>query len=71
MAPFPAVLGDAMYENRILARSLGGNSTAVHLSPSQGNILQVLAVSFSTISVASAILAFYWFVKMRRSFRHE
>jgi G protein-coupled receptor GPR1 len=71
MAPFSSAIVDTMYENRALARGLGGNSTGVHLSPSQGNTLQVLAVSFSTISVASAILAFYWFVKMRRSFRHE
>lgn len=54
-------------------RSLGSsNFTGEEMvPPSEGNILQILALTFATISVASAILAFYWFVKMRRSFRHH
>ncbi|KAL3427256.1 plasma membrane g-protein coupled receptor [Phlyctema vagabunda] len=54
-------------------RSLGNDTTEQTevVSPSEGNTLQVLALVFSAISVASAILAFYWFIRMRRSFRHD
>lgn len=41
------------------------------ISDAQSRVLQILALTFSVFSVASAILAFYWFMKMRRSFRHE
>ncbi|KAI9894985.1 MAG: hypothetical protein M1814_000207 [Vezdaea aestivalis] len=39
--------------------------------PHQTYILRILATTASAFSVASAIIAFYWFVKMRRSFRHH
>ncbi|QSZ30226.1 hypothetical protein DSL72_004748 [Monilinia vaccinii-corymbosi] len=41
------------------------------ISESEGSILQILALTFATVSVASSFLAFYWFVRMRRSFRHD
>ncbi|KIN00413.1 hypothetical protein OIDMADRAFT_42327 [Oidiodendron maius Zn] len=50
-------------------RHAGANSSS--LTPSQQNALQCLALTFATISVASAVLAFCWFVRMRRSFRHD
>jgi G protein-coupled receptor GPR1 len=52
---------------------MNGNHTsiALEISPADEKILQILALVFSVISVASSILAFYWFIKMRRSFRHE
>ncbi|TVY83600.1 G protein-coupled receptor GPR1 [Lachnellula suecica] len=71
MPPFSNAIATTMYETRIETRGLGGNLTGPNFSPSQGNTLQVLALLFSTISVASAMLAFYWFVKMQRSFRHD
>lgn len=53
-------------------RNLSSNITAGEfISPAEGNTLQILALTFATISVASAILAFYWFIKMRRTFRHD
>lgn len=52
-----------------VAPSIVGTSQTV--TKHQGYILQCLALSFSVISVASAVLTFYWFTKMRRSFRHE
>ena len=66
----------AMLEIQLQTRALsglGGNTTSVALEITlkQENVLQILALVFSVISVASAILAFYWFMKMRRSFRHE
>ncbi|KAE9371195.1 hypothetical protein N431DRAFT_409675 [Stipitochalara longipes BDJ] len=63
-----------MLEVRIQSRGLGGNTTtspAPEISPADENILQILALVFSIISVTSSILAFYWFIKMRRSFRHD
>ncbi|KAK3940318.1 G protein-coupled glucose receptor regulating Gpa2-domain-containing protein [Diplogelasinospora grovesii] len=33
--------------------------------------LTILSLAFSSVSVISTLVAFYWFVKMRRSFRHE
>jgi len=73
MAPLSPDIAAAMFEMRVQTRGLGGNdtSTAMLISPAEGNILQILALVFSIISVASSILAFYWFIKMRRSFRHE
>ncbi len=34
-------------------------------------VLTTLSLSFGLVSVMSTLLAFYWFVKMKRSFRHE
>lgn len=59
-------------ESRGLGGSNGNNtSSAPSLSDGQKNTLQILALTFSTVSVASSVLTFYWFLKMRRSFRHE
>lgn len=38
---------------------------------SQARVLLIIALTISTFSVASSLLTFYWFIKMRRSFRHE
>jgi hypothetical protein len=73
MPPLSSGTEDAGFGLRLEARGLSGNSTPIasSITLSEGNTLQILALIFSTISVASAILAFYWFIKMRRSFRHE
>jgi len=73
MAPLLTYIVNTMYEVSIQTRRLANNDTAKApaLTASQENSLQILALTFATISVASAILAFYWFIKMRRSFRHE
>jgi G protein-coupled receptor GPR1 len=54
-------------------RDLGTNTSGNASTPTfeERNTLQVLALVFSAISVASSVIAFYWFVKMRRTFRHE
>ncbi|CAG8961677.1 hypothetical protein HYFRA_00006215 [Hymenoscyphus fraxineus] len=54
-------------------RALGDNSTgtAINLKNEERVILQYIALTFSAVSVASSILAFFWFVRMRRSFRHD
>ena len=73
MAPLSSGIAAAVLEMRIESRGLGNKTSvpAPEISPSDENILQILALVFSIISVASSILAFYWFIKMRRSFRHE
>jgi G protein-coupled receptor GPR1 len=76
MAPLSSGIAAAMLETRIESRGVGGVngnhiSIALEISPADEKILQILALVFSVISVASSILAFYWFIKMRRSFRHE
>ncbi|KAF4636171.1 hypothetical protein G7Y89_g1921 [Cudoniella acicularis] len=70
MAPFPTSTLDGV---QLDMRSLTQNSTGTtpNITPHDGYILQCIALTFATISVASAILAFYWFVKMRRTFRHD
>ncbi|TVY86891.1 G protein-coupled receptor [Lachnellula willkommii] len=73
MAPLSSAIVETMYKTQIIARDLSDNSTISRdpYTVSQQTTLQILALTFSTVSVASAILAFYWFVKMRRSFRHD
>ncbi|KAK0120766.1 hypothetical protein ONS96_010968 [Cadophora gregata f. sp. sojae] len=79
MAPLSSgLLADVMVrasihlESRGLGGSDGNNtSSAPSLSDDQKNTLQILALTFSAISVASSVLTFYWFLKMRRSFRHD
>jgi hypothetical protein len=40
-------------------------------SAHQQFVTKVLAVSSSSISLATAIVTGYWFVRMRRNFRHQ
>ncbi|TAQ91578.1 hypothetical protein B7494_g52 [Chlorociboria aeruginascens] len=56
------------------ARGLGdehSSDTSPTFTDSQKETLEILALAFSTVSIASAILAFYWFMKMQRTFRHD
>lgn len=48
------------------------NSTQSNV-PSEQELVAVMYISLSaaSISVLAALCAFYWFVRMRRSFRHE
>lgn len=34
-------------------------------------VLNILSLTFASISILSTLLALYWFGRMRRSFRHE
>jgi G protein-coupled receptor GPR1 len=70
MAPLSTHLVHAIYKGSFYTRGLS-DDLSQNLSVSQQTTLQCLALAFSIVSVVSAILAFYWFVKMRRSFRHE
>lgn len=41
------------------------------LTTSQLKTLKLVSLSVACISISSALVAFYWFVRIRRSFRHE
>ncbi|KAH6676735.1 G protein-coupled glucose receptor regulating Gpa2-domain-containing protein [Halenospora varia] len=69
MAPFSPSVNKIQLDMRGLSQNVTGITPAV--TPHEGYILQCIALTFATISVASSILAFYWFVKMRRTFRHD
>jgi len=43
----------------------------VHEPQSLVNLLTILSLIFASISVISTLSTLYWFLKMRRSFRHE
>jgi G protein-coupled receptor GPR1 len=42
-----------------------------NFSDHQQYVTKVLAVASSSISLATALVTGYWFVRMRRSFRHQ
>lgn len=70
MAPLPTHIARTVLQ--FSSRDIGDNTNeGQDVSISEGLVLQKLALTFATASVASSILAFYWFVRMRRSFRHE
>lgn len=70
MAPLPTGIARTMLE--VSTRDIGDNTNeGQSVSESEGLITQKLSLTFATVSVASSVLAFYWFVRMRRSFRHE
>jgi len=39
--------------------------------PGQVKLLQVISLALASLSLLSTVFSFYWFVRMRRSFRHE
>ncbi|KAL2039993.1 hypothetical protein N7G274_007396 [Stereocaulon virgatum] len=54
------------------ARSLNSASANVNnYSAHEKHIQQVLAATFASISVIAGFVAFYWFARMKRSFRHH
>ena len=40
-------------------------------SAHQKHIQQILAVTFASMSILSALLTFYWFLKLKKIYRHE
>ena len=55
----------------VATRGLGGSSDSPSLSDDNGQIFKLLEICAAIVSVVSAVVTFYWFLKMRRSFRHE
>ena len=53
-------------------RGLDGSPLTVpQYTDREENVLQVLALIFASVSIVSTILTVYWFLTMRRSFRHQ
>ncbi|KAJ8067720.1 hypothetical protein OCU04_003325 [Sclerotinia nivalis] len=70
MAPLPVLIARTMLQSS--TRNIGDNTNqGQNISESEEYLSQKLALTFATVSVASSLLAFYWFVRMRRSFRHD
>lgn len=56
----------------IFSRGLDSHMSQAHvLTPKQQLIIRTLAALFAAVSVLSALITFYWFVRMKRSFRHQ
>ena len=51
----------------LAARLVSAVDTPEHMV----RVLLTLALTFASVSVLSTLAALYWFVKMKRSFRHE
>ena len=76
-----AAAPDYMFPNPVLAavaaiarRSLGDNDALADdtdYSDRQLVALKATSLAVGALSIASAIVTFCWFVRMRRSFRHE
>jgi G protein-coupled glucose receptor regulating Gpa2 len=53
-------------------RGLGGSPiTAPRYTEREEDVLNVLALIFASVSIVSTTLTVYWFMIMRRSFRHQ
>jgi hypothetical protein len=60
------------YNNAVTHSGLGGPlEFTARFSPHQIYIAQALALAAASISVASSVVTFYWFLKMKRNFRHQ
>jgi hypothetical protein len=44
---------------------------ASQLTPYQIHTLEIVSLSCAIVSILAAVVTFYWFVRMRRSFRQE
>ncbi|KAK2627686.1 hypothetical protein QTJ16_002332 [Diplocarpon rosae] len=74
MVALPSGAVSAVHLGELVHRGLGDSNhtgSASSLTSEQKNTLQILAMTCSAVSVASSVLTFYWFMKMRRSFRHD
>lgn len=55
----------------IFPRRSDGTDIPGSLSDGQVDALKLVSLCFSSVSVFMALVTFYWFLRMRRSFRHE
>lgn len=52
-------------------RALGDKNATIAMAEQQRLVVRAMATSISSISLASALLAVYWFYMMRRNFRRD
>ena len=55
----------------IFVRSHEGTDIPASLSKNQIEALKLISLGISAMSISMALVTFYWFLRMRRSFRHE
>lgn len=48
-----------------------GTDIPSSLSDGQIRALEFISLGFSAVSISMTLVTFYWFLRMRRSFRHE
>lgn len=56
---------------RLEPRTLGSTNATVTMADHQRFVIRAVATSVSAVSLASALLAVYWFYMMRRNFRRD
>ncbi|TRX99047.1 hypothetical protein FHL15_000389 [Xylaria flabelliformis] len=75
MAPFqhPTAAGATEFMSTTYAGFIMKRDSSLNNNPIDSQMLAVMSVSltFATISVGSALFAFYWFIRMRRGFRQD
>ena len=49
----------------------GDTDVPASLSAAQIQALELVSLCISLMSISMAVMTFYWFLRMRRSFRHE
>ena len=55
----------------LVQRNIDGTDIPVTMSVGKVHALELLSLCISLISISMALVTFYWFMRMRRSFRHE
>lgn len=58
------------HSSSITARGLNGGELVADISARTSDAIRMMALAVSCVSMFAALLAVYWFVRMRRQFRH-
>ena len=57
--------------SQIANRSNNERLNVNSFTPQEKHVQQVLAVALSSLGILSALVSFYWFAKIKKSFRHQ
>ena len=57
--------------HELFVRNDDGTDIPLSLTAGRVQALELVSLCISLISISMALVAFYWFLRMRRSFRHE
>lgn len=55
----------------LFARNDDGTDIPLSMTAGKVQALELVSLCVSLISIGMTLIAFYWFLRMRRSFRHE
>ena len=64
----PSLSKNSLFARRALSTI---NEPTATFTPHQQYVAQVLALTTASISILASLITSYWFLKMRRSFRHQ